>query len=105
MTKHPTRSGKTHKIRIGKITAYLTVNRSADNHILEVFGKADNGIQGHLDMACRLTSIALQHGVEVATIIRHMKGDRTEPCGIAGQPTSIYDAIARTFEVELGIKQ
>jgi len=96
-----TRRGATHKVRIGPVTAYLTINRDAAGRIMEVFAKADNGMQGHLDMACRLCSLALQGRGDVETVIRHMRGDRTEPCGIAGQPKSIYDAIAQTLAAEV----
>ena len=104
MIKPPTtRTGRTHKIRIGACRAYLTVNRDAAGEILEVFAKADNGEQGHIDMACRLASLAIQRRGDVKTLIRHMRGDRTEPCGGPGQPTSIYDAIARVLEIEAGV--
>ena len=95
-----TRHGRTHKVQVGPVTAYLTVNRDSAGKVLEVFGKADNGSQGHLDMACRLISLGIQGRADVETVIRHMRGDRTEPCGIAGQATSIYDAIARVLQEE-----
>ena len=101
MSKPPvTRKGRTHKQQIGQITAYVTVNRDAHGHIIEVFAKAD-ALRGHLDMACRLMSLGLQRRADVPTIVRHMRGDRTEPCGIAGQPTSIYDALARVLQAEV----
>ena len=95
-----TRKGRTHKIKVGPVTAYLTVNRDTHGKIIEVFAKADEA-QGHLDMACRLASLGIQGRADVPTLIRHMKGDRTEPCGIAGQPTSIYSAISEILEKEL----
>jgi len=49
-----TRHGRTHKVSVAGTTGYVTVNRTRDGRIMEVFGKADNGAQGHLDMACRL---------------------------------------------------
>lgn len=99
-TKPPmTRRGRTHKIMVGPVTAYLTVNRDRDGRIIEIFAKADQA-QGHLDMACRLASLGLQGRADVATLIRHMRGDRTEPCGGPGQPSSIYDAMARILETE-----
>ena len=102
-TKPPvTRKGRTHKVRIGPVKAYLTVNREESGRVIEIFAKADNGAQGHLDMACRLASLAMQGRGDIDTLIRHMIGDRTEPCGIAGQPTSIYDAIARVLAAEKG---
>ena len=97
-----TRTGRTHKIIVGPCSAYITVNRGEDGNIIEVFAKADAGMQGHLDMACRLASLAIQGRGDVETLIRHMRGDRTEPCGVAGQPSSVYDAMARVLEGERG---
>ena len=101
MTKpQVTRTGRTHKVVIGECTAYLIVNRDTHGRIMEVFAKSDNGQQGHLDMACRLISLTLQGRDDLDTIIKHMANDRTEPCGGPGQPTSIYDAIARVLRTE-----
>ena len=106
MTKPPTtRTGRTHKISVGKTKCFITVNRGDDGQIIEVFAKADNGSQGNIDMACRLISLGLQERADIETVIRHMQYDRTEPCGGPGQPTSIYDAIARVLNEEEGIKQ
>lgn len=95
-----TRNVRTHRVCVGPVTAYITVNRNAAGEIIEVFAKADEGVQGNIDMACRLASLAIQGRGDVPTLIRHMRGDRTEPCGIAGQPSSVYDAIARVLESE-----
>jgi len=97
-----TREGRTHKVEVGKLTMYLTVNRDHKGQILELFGKADEGEQGHVDMACRLSSLAIQGRGRVEDIIRHLRGDRTEPCGGPGQPSSMYDAISRVLEREAG---
>lgn len=97
-----TRKGKTHKVSIGPVTAYFTVNRDDEGRIVEVFAKSDNGSQGHLDMACRLASLGIQGRADVKTLVRHMKGDKTEPMGGPGQPSSIYDALSRVLEREMG---
>ena len=103
MTKPPiTRTGTTHKIRIGEIKSHITVNRDAEGTIIEVFAKADSGAQGHMDMVCRLISLGLQGRADIPTVIRHMRYDRTEPCGGPGQASSIYDAIARMLDEESG---
>lgn len=100
--KPPTnRTGRTHKVKVGKVSMYVTVNRAANGQIIEAFGKADEGVQGHLDVACRLISLAIQGRGDMATIIRHLRFDRTPPNGGPGQPTSIYDALARVLEDEL----
>lgn len=101
MKKPPTtREGKTHKITIGPLKAYITVNRNEQGEIIEVFGKCNEGEQGHVDMACKLASLAIQGRGDVPTLIRHMEFDRTEPNGGPGQPTSIYDAIASVLKEE-----
>lgn len=97
-----TRAGRTHTIRVGPIIAEITVNRDAAGNILEVFARADGGMQGHLDNVCRAYSLGFQGRCDVPTAIRHLRGDRTEPCGIAGQPASIYDALGRVLEEEMG---
>jgi len=94
------RKGITHKVKIGSMSMHITVNRDEDGEIIEIFGKAGEGMQGHFDMCCRLASLGIQGRADVKTLIRHMRGDRTFPNGIAGQPTSIYDAIARVLEQE-----
>ncbi len=101
MTKPPTtRLGRTHKFTVGSSDLYITVNRDEQGNIIEVFAKATDGLQGHMDIACRLASLAIQGRGDVATVIRHLRGDRTPPCGTVGQPTSIYDALARVLERE-----
>ena len=103
MSKPPiTRCGITHKVTVGETKCHITVNRDDNGSIIEVFAKANNGVQGHIDMACRLISLGLQGRADVPTVIRHMQFDRTEPCGGVNQPTSIYDAIARVLNEEKG---
>lgn len=86
---------------VSSSAVYITVNRDAQGRVIELFAKSEAGLQGHLDMACRLASLGIQQRADVETIIRHMRGDRTEPVGGVGQPTSIYDGIARILEREL----
>jgi len=95
-----TRRGQTHKIAVGPTTAYFTINRDERGNVIEVFAKSDNGAQGHLDIACRLASLGLQGRCTVDAIIKHLRHDRCEPCGGPGQPSSVYDALARVMEVE-----
>jgi len=97
-----TRAGRTSKITVGAVTLYLTLNRAADGALIEVFGKADEGYQGQLDGLCIVTSLALQHGCPSELIARHLRHRRYPPYGIAGQPCSISDALARALEGERG---
>jgi hypothetical protein len=101
MSKPPiTRKGRTHKVVVGEVTAYVTVNRDASGQVMELFAKAD-AMQGHLDNACRLASLGLQGRATVQTLVHHLRGDRTGPAGGPGQPTSIYDALARVLQAEI----
>ena len=101
-TKPPTtRAGRTHKIMVGKVRCYITVNKDAEGRILEVFAKADSGQQGAMDMVCRMASLALQGRGSVETIIKHMANDRTPPNGGPGQPSSCFDAISQILQREL----
>ena len=95
-----TRNGITHTIQLGAVKVYVTVNRDENGDIIELFGKTVCGVQGHVDMACRLISLAIQGRADIPTIIRHMEYDRTEPQGIAGQPLGIYDSIAKVLKKE-----
>lgn len=99
-----TRHGKTHTVTVGDHEFDITVNRDRHNRILEVFAKSTCGMQGHMDMVCRVASLGLQGRADVETLIRHMRGDKTEPRGIVGQPTSIYDGIAKVLEEESNAK-
>ena len=92
-----TRNGTTRKIRLGRVTLYVTLNRLPDGTPCEMFGKADEGNQGQLDALCLTASLAMQHGVPLALILRHWRGMRYPPDGIAGQGSSIPDAIARAL--------
>jgi hypothetical protein len=95
-----TRRGRTHKIVVGETNAYFTINRDAAGNVIEIFAKANNGAQGHLDIACRLASLGLQGRCTVDTIIKHLRHDKCPPQGGPGQPSSVYDALARVMEAE-----
>jgi ribonucleoside-diphosphate reductase alpha chain len=90
-----TRSGVTHKITLGGITLYVTVNCDDIGKPLEMFVKADNGWQGWADALAVTASMAMQHSCPLETILAKWRGMRFEPDGIAGQGSSIPDAIAR----------
>ena len=94
-----TRIGKTHTYGIGAHAIHITVNRREDGYPYEIFGHADaaSGLQGHLDRCCTMISLGLQGRATPETVARHLRYDRTEPCGGVGQPTSIYDAIGRAI--------
>ena len=94
------RHGQTSKSKIGKSSIYITVNRNEEGEILECFGKADDGHTSDIEGLCILTSIALQFGAPVQTIVDKLRYRRYEPSGGPGQPLSISDALARVLEEE-----
>jgi ribonucleoside-diphosphate reductase alpha chain len=98
-TKLPaTRHGVTHKITLGAVELYVTVNTDAEGRAREMFGKATEGWQGWLDVLCETASLYLQRGGTLEELARHWRGQRFPPDGIAGQGSSIPDAIARMLE-------
>jgi len=88
-----TRNGKTHKIKCGPVSLYVTVNTGVDGAPAEMFVKADNGWQGWADALAVTASMAMQHGCPLATILKKWRGMRFDPSGI-GHGKSIPDAIA-----------
>lgn len=95
-----TRHGQTHKVTIGQVDVYITCNQAPDGRVLEVFCKSSDGWQGWSDALAIVISMALQHGCPAREIVDKLRGMRFAPEGIAGQPASIPDAIARKLEVE-----
>lgn len=105
------RHGRTHTLKVSDITMEVTVNRGTDGQIVEVFCKARgtgdkpcDGIQGHLDRGCTFMSLGFQGRGDVATVIRHLRGDQTHPRGHVGQATSVWAAIGKVLEQEIDAK-
>ncbi len=100
--KMPTdRSGLTHKIQVGKVTLYVTLNLDAEGKVREVFCKSDEGHQAESDGLAGLVSIALQGGpyAEVLDrVVKFLRFRRYPPHGGPGQAISISDAIGRVIE-------
>jgi len=96
-----TRHGRTHKIEVGHVTLYITVNRDSTGKLREVFCKANEGYQGDADGLAELSSLLLQHGCPPEKLIRHLRYRRYVPNGLPGQPCSISDAIGTIIEREL----
>ncbi len=58
-------------------TYHATASRLADGRIAEIFldvGKAGSTVQQHAEATAVLASIALQHGVDVQTIVHAVQG-------------------------------
>ena len=99
-------SGITERVTTGCGYIYVTVN-SDDRGICEVFsslGKAGGCASAQLEATCRLISLALRSGVDVASVARQLRGIRCP--SIAWEEgksiLSCADAIASVLEKHIG---
>ncbi|HTM20440.1 MAG TPA: vitamin B12-dependent ribonucleotide reductase, partial [Kofleriaceae bacterium] len=97
------RASLTHKFSIGGHEGYVTVGLYDDGTPGEIFvrmAKEGSAIAGLMDSFATSVSLALQHGVPLATLSEKLKGTRFEPSGFTGNPdipiaTSIMDYLFR----------
>jgi ribonucleoside-diphosphate reductase alpha chain len=98
-----TRMSLTHKFEIAGHEGYITVGLFADGQPGELFitmSKEGSTIGGLMDTVGTLTSIALQYGVPLESLIKKFAYQRFEPSGFTKNPdirhaTSITDYVFR----------
>lgn len=76
-----------HKFSVGGMEGYLHPGLFPDGKLGELFitgNKQGSTIGGLMDGIAILTSLALQYGVPVESIVNKMKGTRFEPAGFTG---------------------
>ena len=107
------RQAYTHKFNVGGHKGYLTVGLFEDGTPGELFitiSKEGSTISGFLDTVATLTSIALQHGIPLETLVRKFRGQKFEPNGFTANPdirttTSITDYIFRWLGLKFGVEK
>jgi ribonucleoside-diphosphate reductase alpha chain len=98
-----TRMSLTHKFEIAGHEGYITVGLYADGQPGELFitmSKEGSTIGGLMDTVGTLTSIALQYGVPLESLVKKFAYQRFEPSGFTKNPdirhaTSIADYVFR----------
>ena len=78
------RSAITHKFTIGEHEGYMTIGEFADGSPGEVFvhiSKEGSAVSGLMDAVGTLTSVALQSGVPLSTLVKKFRHMRFEPSG------------------------
>jgi ribonucleoside-diphosphate reductase alpha chain len=98
-----TRKSMTHRFEIAGHEGYITVGLYEDGQPGELFitmSKEGSTIGGLMDTVGTLTSIALQYGVPLESLVKKFAYQRFEPSGFTGNPdirhaTSITDYVFR----------
>ena len=78
------RTARTHKFTIGEHEGYMTIGEFADGRPGEVFvhiSKEGSAVSGLMDAVGTLTSVALQSGVPLSTLVKKFSHMRFEPSG------------------------
>ena len=97
----PDREGKTHKIVMGAVEIYLTVNLDDTGRVRELFSKCTEGHQGQVDALCETASLYLQcEDGNLAVLVAHWLYRKYLPDGAIGQGSSLPDAMARVLKKE-----
>jgi ribonucleoside-diphosphate reductase alpha chain len=103
-----TRNAKTHKFELAGHEGYITVGLFEDGQPGELFvtmAKEGSTIGGLMDTIGALTSMALQYGVPLESLVRKFAHQRFEPSGFTKNPdirnaSSITDYVFRWMALE-----
>ncbi len=102
------RKSLTFSFRVADCEGYVTVGEFPDGRPGEVFvnvSKQGSTLAGIMDAFAISVSMGLQHGVPLATFVRHFTNMRFEPAGMTDDPelrfaSSLVDYIFRRLAVE-----
>ena len=102
------RKSSTFSFRVADCEGYVTVGEFPDGRPGEVFisvSKQGSTLAGIMDAFAISVSMGLQHGVPLATFVRHFTNMRFEPAGMTDDPelrfaASLVDYIFRRLAVE-----
>ncbi len=102
------RTSSTFSFRVADCEGYVTVGEFPDGRPGEVFisvSKQGSTLAGIMDAFAISVSMGLQHGVPLATFVRHFTNMRFEPAGMTDDPelrfaASLVDYIFRRLAVE-----
>jgi ribonucleoside-diphosphate reductase alpha chain len=95
-----------HHFRVDELEGYLHVGQYEDGKPGELFiccSKQGSTLDGLMDTIAILTSLSLQSGVSLETVVDKLRGRRFEPSGMTSNPSiptasSVIDYIARYLE-------
>lgn len=102
------RKSQTFSFRVADCEGYVTVGEFPDGRPGEVFisvSKQGSTLAGIMDAFAISVSMGLQHGVPLATFVKHFTNMRFEPAGLTDDPelrfaSSLVDYIFRRLAVE-----
>lgn len=109
-----TRTGVTHKVRIGGLDGFITANVDDEQHVVEVFihgfGTYGSVMQGWTDAFGIMLSLALQSDLSFHALALRIARVRFEPNGETSNPAipycySIPDYVFRWLTYKFGTEQ
>lgn len=102
------RNGYTHSFSVAGTDGYLTTGEFSDGSLGEIFlkvSKAGSTLNGMLDAVAIATSIGLQYGVPLETLVEKFRGTKYSPAGITDDAevrmaSSLLDYVFRRLELD-----